>query len=336
MVDSQCRWAVLEATSHGLVQHRLDCCEFDIAAVTTIGTDHLDFHGDRENYILAKARLFQFLGESSGKGIAKTAVLNADDPEFERLRRTVRGRVVSYGLNQTADLWVSDRDVRGWNSAFTLHTPGGSIATEVRGPAIFSVQNALAATGVCLAAGLELEQISGGLATWTGAPGRMELVDAGQPFSVVVDFAHSADALQHVLEVLRQHRRGRVIALFGCIGEREHDRRFAMGQVSARYADFTIVTDDNPYTEDRDEIIREIVRGLEASGKRRGHDFAVIPDRRQAIAHALAMAVDDDMVLLAGKGHETQVHLPDGVYDCDDRVVARATLTELVGRPTTS
>jgi UDP-N-acetylmuramoyl-L-alanyl-D-glutamate--2,6-diaminopimelate ligase len=148
----------------------------------------------------------------------------------------------------------------------------------------------------------------------------------------VVDFAHSADALQRVLEVLRERRGGRIFAVFGCIGERERDRRFAMGEVSGRHADFTIVTDDNPYTEDRDEIIQEIVRGLEAAGRRVGHDFTVIRDRREAIAHALAMAVDDDTVLLAGKGHETQVHLPDGVYDCDDLAVARATLFELVGR----
>jgi len=332
MVESECQWAVLEATSHGLVQHRLDCCEFDIAAVTTIGSDHLDFHGSREDYIRAKLRLFQMLDTSVEKGIAKTAVLNADDPEFGRLRGSVRGRVVSYGINKRADLWLSGRDVRGWKTAFTLHTPGGSIEAEVLGPAIFSVQNALAATGVCLSAGLDLDVIADGMATWNGAPGRMELVDEGQPFSVVVDFAHSADALQRVLEVLREHRRGRLIAVFGCIGERERDRRFGMGEVSAQHADFTIVTDDNPYTENRDQILGEIVRGLVAAGKRPGHDFTVIPDRREAIAHALAMAVDDDTVLLAGKGHETQVHLPDGVYDCDDRAVARATLFELVGR----
>jgi UDP-N-acetylmuramoyl-L-alanyl-D-glutamate--2,6-diaminopimelate ligase len=132
--------------------------------------------------------------------------------------------------------------------------------------------------------------------------------------------------------VLRECAGGRIIAVFGCIGERERDRRFAMGEVAARLADFTIVTDDNPYSEDRDQIIREIARGLESVGARSGHDFAVIPDRREAIDHAISMAVDGDAVLLAGKGHETQVHLPNGIYDCDDEAVARATLAELLGR----
>jgi UDP-N-acetylmuramoyl-L-alanyl-D-glutamate--2,6-diaminopimelate ligase len=164
----------------------------------------------------------------------------------------------------------------------------------------------------------------------------MELINEGQPFSVVVDFAHSPDSLQRVLDVLRERTLGRLIALFGCIGERERHRRFAMGAVAARSADFTIVTDDNPYSEDRDEIIAEITRGLEAGGRRRGHDFAVIPDRREAIDHALSMAVDGDTVLLAGKGHETQVHLPEGAYDCDDRAVARTVLRDLAGRPAPS
>jgi UDP-N-acetylmuramoyl-L-alanyl-D-glutamate--2,6-diaminopimelate ligase len=160
----------------------------------------------------------------------------------------------------------------------------------------------------------------------------MELVDEGQPFKVIVDFAHAPGSLERVLDTVRAGVKGRVIAVFGCIGERERDRRAAMGAVAAAQADYTIVTDDNPYTEDRNDIIVAIVAGLEASGKRRGHDFEVIPDRREAIAQAIGMAVDEDVVLLAGKGHESQVHLGDEVYDCDDRVVARGELKRLVGQ----
>jgi UDP-N-acetylmuramoyl-L-alanyl-D-glutamate--2,6-diaminopimelate ligase len=193
------------------------------------------------------------------------------------------------------------------------------------------LSTALAAAAVARAAGIDLNKIAEAIESWPGAPGRMELVDSGQPFRVVVDFAHAPGSLERVLDVLRSGTRGRIIAVFGCIGEREHDRRAAMGAVAAAKADYTIVTDDNPYSEDRQAIIRQIVSGLEGAGKRRGHDFQVIPDRREAIAHALGMAVDEDVVLLAGKGHETEVHLGDEVYECDDRIVARAELKRLAG-----
>jgi UDP-N-acetylmuramoyl-L-alanyl-D-glutamate--2,6-diaminopimelate ligase len=163
----------------------------------------------------------------------------------------------------------------------------------------------------------------------------METVDQGQPFKVVVDFAHAPQSLERVLLALRSRTRGRLIVVFGCIGEREHDRRAAMGRVAAHLADYTIVTDDNPYTEDRNVIIEEIGAGLVDAGRRRGHDFDVIPDRREAIAQALGMAVDEDVVLLAGKGHEKDVHLGDESYPCDDRVVAAAELRQLLGSPST-
>ncbi len=157
----------------------------------------------------------------------------------------------------------------------------------------------------------------------------MEPLDEGQPFSVIVDFAHAPEALRRVLVELRKISRGRTIAVFGCIGERDRERRYAMGRVAAELADYTYVTDDNPYSEDRAAIIEEIVRGLRDSGKKEGHDFIAVPDRREAIAQALAMAADGDVVLLAGKGHERKVHLAGGSYDCDDRDVARRVLQEL-------
>ena len=157
----------------------------------------------------------------------------------------------------------------------------------------------------------------------------MERVDEGQPFTVVVDFAHAPESLRRVLTEMRSANRGRIIAVFGCIGERDRERRYAMGRVAAELADYTYVTDDNPYSEDREAIIAEIARGLREAGKREGHDFSTVPDRREAIAQALAMAVDEDVVLLAGKGHEREVHLPGGSYECDDREVARRVLREL-------
>jgi UDP-N-acetylmuramoyl-L-alanyl-D-glutamate--2,6-diaminopimelate ligase len=157
----------------------------------------------------------------------------------------------------------------------------------------------------------------------------MELIDSGQPFTVLVDFAHAPESLRRVLALLRDRSRGRIIVVFGCIGERDKDRRYRMGQVAAESADYTIVTDDNPYSEDRDAIIEEIARGLREAGKRQGHDSALIPDRREAISQALAMAVDGDAVFLAGKGHEREVHLPGSVYPCHDPEVARNVLRDL-------
>jgi UDP-N-acetylmuramoyl-L-alanyl-D-glutamate--2,6-diaminopimelate ligase len=330
-VDTGCGWAVVEATSHGLALHRLDSCEFDIAASTVISSDHLDFHGSVEAYVKAKARLFEMLDTATDKGVPKTAVLNADDPVTETLRKATKASVLTYGLAESADVRATEVEQVGWGSRVQVETSVGRAEITVPKPGPFMVSTALAATGISLAAGLDLEAVARAIESWRGAPGRMEVVDEGQPFKVVVDFAHAPGSLERVLDVLRAGSRGRIIAVFGCIGERERDRRAAMGAVAAANADYTIVTDDNPYTEDRDAIIRDIVSGLEGAGKRRGHDFDVVRDRREAIAQALGMAVDEDVVLLAGKGHETTVHLGDEVYECDDRVVAADEVRRLTG-----
>jgi len=329
MVEAGCRFAVLEATSHGLALHRLDGCEFDVAAMTNVGRDHIDFHRSREEYLAAKGRLFRMLDGSADKGVIKTAVLNADDPAHEYFRSLTRARVVTYGLHSPADVFSEDVRRDGWGVRFRLQTPARSAEARLGRPGEFNVANALAATAIGLSLRLDLDAIVRGLESWPGAPGRMERVDEGQPFTVVVDFAHSPESLRRVLTELRTANRGRIITVFGCIGERDRERRYAMGRVAAELADYTYVTDDNPYSEGREAIIAEIARGLCEAGKREGHDFAAVPDRREAIAQALAMAVDEDVVLLAGKGHEREVHLPGGSYQCDDREVARRVLREL-------
>jgi len=330
MVEAVCRWAVIEATSHGLALHRLDGCEFDIAVITNVGTDHLDFHGTAAEYLAAKGQLFVLLDGSIFKGVEKTAVLNADDPSQGYLHGLTRARTITYGLQSQAEVSAAEVILEGWGSRFLLRTPVGEAWTCIGWPGLFNVSNALATTAVGLAAGLELRAIVQGLSSWPGAPGRMELVDEGQPFSVVVDFAHAPDSLRRALDLLRARFRGRLIAVFGCIGEHDRERRFHMGRVAAEIADYTIVTDDNPYSEDRWQIIEEIAAGLRAAGKREGQDFALVPDRRQAIAQALAMATDEDVVLLAGKGHEQEVHLTGSSYRCDDREVARRVLREML------
>ncbi len=332
MVEAGCRYAILEATSHGLAQHRLAGCEFDVAVMTNVGSDHIDFHGSSEEYLAAKGRLFRMLDEAAEKGLAKTAVLNSDDPTHRYFRSLTRARLVSYGLDAAADITAVDVRSEGWRTRFRLRTPVGETDVRLGRPGAFNVANALAASAAGLTLGLDLASITRGLESWPGAPGRMEPIDEGQPFSIVVDFAHAPESLRRVLGELRAGSRGRIIAVFGCIGERDRDRRYAMGRVAAELADYTYVTDDNPYSEDRDVILTEIARGLREAGRRESHDFAVVPDRREAIAQAVAMAVDEDVVLLTGKGHEREVILADGSYECHDSEVARRLLREMFPR----
>lgn len=328
MVEAGCKLAVIEATSHGLALHRVDECEYDIAALTNIGADHLDFHGSAEEYIAAKSRLFHLLDTSVDKGIAKTAVLNVDDPACPHFRALTRANAVTYGLHD-ADLAAENITYHSSTIGFFMTTSAGSREVLFPKPGLFNVYNALAATGIGLAAGLPLDEIVSALESWPGAPGRMEFIDEGQPYTVLVDFAHAPESLRRVLQLLRESVRGRIIAVFGCIGEHDKARRPGMAHAAADLADYTFITDDNPYSEDRDAILQEIASGMRTAGKREGHDFSVVPDRRDAISQALAMAVDEDAVLLAGKGHEREVHLRDSDYDCDDREVSRRVLRDL-------
>lgn len=340
MVAAGCQWAVIEATSHGLALHRVDECEYDIAALTNIGADHLDFHGSQEEYVAAKARLFQMLDTSVDKGIIKTAILNADDPASARFRSLTKASSVTYSAprgqassltegGEGTNLTAANVSYEGWAVRFQLTTSVGLLDVLFPKPGLFNVYNALAATGIGLAAGISLDEIVPALESWPGAPGRMEFIGEGQPFIVLVDFAHAPDSLRRVLQLLRDTVRGRIIAVFGCIGEHDKARRPGMAQAAAGIADYTFITDDNPYSEDRDAILQDIAAAMRVAGKREGHDFSIVPDRRQAISQAIAMAVDEDSVLLAGKGHEREVHLRDSDYDCDDREVSRRVLRDL-------
>jgi UDP-N-acetylmuramoyl-L-alanyl-D-glutamate--2,6-diaminopimelate ligase len=329
MVETGCEWAVIEATSHGLALHRVDECEYDVAVLTNIGRDHLDFHGSETEYVAAKGRLFEMLDMSVAKGIEKTAVLNEDDETSEYFASRTQARILRYSLYGGAGVEAKDVRAEGWDSRFTLVVGDGQTETVMHRGGRFNVSNALAAAAVATTAGIDLERIAQAISTWPGAPGRMEVIDCGQPFSVIVDFAHAPESLRRVLLLLREHSRGRLIAVFGCIGEHDKERRAGMGQAAAELADYTFITDDNPYSENRDAILEDIASAMRAAGKREGHDFAVVPDRREAVAQAISMAVDEDAVLLAGKGHETEVHLGAETYECDDRVEARRALREL-------
>jgi UDP-N-acetylmuramoyl-L-alanyl-D-glutamate--2,6-diaminopimelate ligase len=326
-------YAVLESTSHGLALHRLDACEYDVAAMTNVTADHLDFHRSREEYLAAKGRLFTMLDESVSKpGVEKVAVLNADDPASGYFRSLTHARAVTYGVQAAADVRAADIRPLDSGSRFRLTTRAGEEEATLGQPGEFNVYNALAAAAVALSQGMGPDDVARGIATFPGVPGRLERIDEGQPFTVVVDFAHAPEALRRVLGFLRERRHGRLIAVFGCIGGRERPRRAGMGRAAAELADFSVLTNDNPFGEDPDAIIAEIVEGLREAGRHEGDHFVAIPDRREAIAHAFAMAVEGDIVLLAGKGHEQSITIGETVIPWDDRQVARELLRELAAR----
>jgi UDP-N-acetylmuramoyl-L-alanyl-D-glutamate--2,6-diaminopimelate ligase len=327
-LESGDQWAVVEASSHGLALHRVDACEFDVAVFTTLGSDHLDFHGTLEEYKAAKGHLFRMLDEAVDKGVPKTAVLNADEPASDFFRGLTAARVVTYGLDAPADVTARQIHAEGPGTAFELTGAFGAMRVKTRLVGRYNVYNCLAAAAAGLSMGLSVEEVKTGLQGVSGVPGRMELIDVGQPFTVVVDFASTPQALANTLGVLRAACRGRLWAVFGCAGERDPGRRDGMGRAAGRLADFVVVTNEDPRSEDPDAIIEAITVGLREAGRTEGSDFVRIPDRRLAIAYAFERARKGDIVLLAGKGSEQTMVFGDEHVPWDERVVARELLEE--------
>jgi UDP-N-acetylmuramoyl-L-alanyl-D-glutamate--2,6-diaminopimelate ligase len=329
--------AVVETTSSGLALHRVAGVEYDLAVITNITSEHIEVHGTWENYRRAKAMLCEAVVPDRTKPldrnqpVPRACVLNRDDPNYEYLFPFCRAPVLSYGI-EAADAGVRADNVRleADGTTFRLHLPGAAPMT-VRTPLVgrFNVSNCLAAIAVAHLHGLDIDLIVDALAAAPSVSGRMERVDAGQPFTVVVDYAHTADSLEKVLQVLRPLTRGRLIAVFGSAGDRDRDKRPKMGAVAARLADFAVITDEDPREEDAAAILREIAEGAEASGARAGKQFVEIVGRREAIATAFARARPGDTVVLAGKGHEQSLIIGREKMPWDDRRVARELLGDL-------
>jgi len=315
MREAGCDSAVLEVSSHALALKRVQECRFKVAVFTNLTRDHLDFHGDMESYFAAKRELFASLLRPDG-----WAILNADDPRAEDLAAASRGRVWTYALDGQADVVARDLELGLKGSSFTALTPRGEIA--LRSPLLgrFNVSNLLAALAAGLALDLPAETLGASLGSFPGVAGRMERVEAGQPFTVIVDYAHTDDALRSLLEAVRELGPRRVITVFGCGGDRDRSKRPLMGAVAARMSDAVVLTSDNPRSEPPEAILDEIQRGMNG---RRADDRHVIPDRREAIARALSLAEAGDAVVIAGKGHETQQVLRDRSVPFDDRQVVR-------------
>jgi UDP-N-acetylmuramoyl-L-alanyl-D-glutamate--2,6-diaminopimelate ligase len=330
MVDRGCGACVMEVSSHALALKRVDGIRFAAGVFTNLTRDHLDFHGDMDSYFVTKRRLFDLLAADGA------AIVNVDDPRGRSLL-DVNRRVVSYGIDRTADVMPGPLSFSLAGLAFEARTPRGPIA--VRSPLVGrpNVYNILAATATAVALGLPADAIERALAALRGVPGRFEIVSAGSDdITVVVDYAHTDDALKNLLETARPLAPRRLITVFGCGGDRDRSKRPLMGAVVARLSDIVIVTSDNPRSEDPRRIVEDIMRGIQPSNGRTGstHALLKILDRRQAIERAIRTANPGDMVLLAGKGHERTQVIGERVLPFDDAAVAREALDERRARRT--
>ncbi len=321
MVRSGRRAAAVEVASHALAQERVGGVHFRVAAFTNLTQDHLDFHGTWEAYRDAKAKLFERVDPGG------LTVVNRDDPHGAYMASRSRAPVVTYGLRPQAAVRAEDVRVDPEGCRFQAITPAGRATVRLRLSGRFNVYNALCAMAVGLHWGIPPEQAAEALAQVSAIPGRFERVDAGQPFLVVVDYAHTPDGLAHVLGTAREISRGRVIAVFGCGGDRDRGKRPLMGRVAAQLADHVVVTSDNPRSEDPLRIVQEIVEGVRAPGAHATYE--VEPDRAAAIRRAVSLAKAGDAVLICGKGHETVQIFADRSVPFDDREVAREALREL-------
>lgn len=321
MVDRGISSVAMEVTSHALVLGRVEGIRYTSAVFTNLTQDHLDFHEDMNAYFDAKSSLFT-------PEKAAMAAINVDDPYGERLSNETSLPLLTYAASAEADVHAIDVSLGATGSIFTATTPDGEIAiqTSLVGP--FNVSNCLAAIASSLQVGIDLETIARGIKALTAVPGRFESIDAGQPFTVVVDYAHTPDSLHNVLTAARRvatHGGGRVVCVFGCGGDRDRSKRPLMGIAAARHSDVVVVTSDNPRSEDPEAIIGQILEGI-ATERPEGPDASLV-DRREAIAFALDTAREGDVVVVAGKGHETGQQFSDRTIPFDDRSVVREELS---------
>lgn len=317
MILQGCRAATMEVTSHGLHQGRMDHIDYDVAIYTNLSLDHLDYHKTMEEYCHVKGRLFRELGSSKAKAKA-TAVVNRDDSWCSKIIEGCKAPIITYGIGVGADLYASDVVLNAHGTSFNVHYRGEKVALTWPFIGRFNVYNGLAAIAVGLIKGVPLPQITAIMANAPQVAGRLEQVDNPAGLSIFVDYAHKPDALKNVLECLREVSKGRIITVFGCGGDRDRSKRPLMAQVSESLSDYTIVTSDNPRTENPVAIVEEIIQGYKDKSR-----YFVELDRRLAIAKALEVARPGDTILIAGKGHETSQTFLHHTVPFDDRLVVK-------------
>jgi UDP-N-acetylmuramoyl-L-alanyl-D-glutamate--2,6-diaminopimelate ligase len=313
MLKAGAKYMVIETSSHALDQNRLAAIDFKVAAFTNLTGDHLDYHKTKEEYLAAKTKLFAALSPKA------VAILNKQSPEAEQIAENTKAKILWYAIDEPADITarVESMDVNG--TAFTLKYTGRSFLVKTPMLGLHNVSNHLAAAGLCLAVGFDLDTVANGLSALQGVPGRLEKVGWNGDFTVLVDYAHTDDALKNVLSTLKPLCKGSLRVIFGCGGDRDRTKRPRMAKVVEQLADFVIVTNDNPRTEKPQDIINEIIVGFENP---RSSKITVEPDREKAIALVVKTARKDDIVLIAGKGHEDYQIIGKQKLPFSDKIVA--------------
>jgi UDP-N-acetylmuramoyl-L-alanyl-D-glutamate--2,6-diaminopimelate ligase len=339
MVEAGLTHVVLETTSHGWAQHRIDACEFDIGVITNITHEHLDEHGSYESYRAAKAQLFACLGRTISKpqGNPRLAILNRDDSSYEYLKQAATGRKISYGMDEDSDVRASN--VREGSGGITFVAEGNGFRVDITSPLLgrYNVSNCLAALcATAIGLGVDPPSAARGIQTLTLVEGRMERIEMGQDFVAIVDFAHTPNALKVTLEAARRllgasGSSGRVIAVFGSAGLRDRQKRRMMAEMSARLADLTVLTAEDPRTESLTQILAEMAEGAVSAGGVEQETFWRIPDRGEAIRFAINHARKNDIVLACGKGHEQSMCFGQVEHTWDDRTAVRAAIAERLG-----
>ncbi|WP_226578483.1 UDP-N-acetylmuramoyl-L-alanyl-D-glutamate--2,6-diaminopimelate ligase [Halobacillus litoralis] len=326
MRQARVNQAVMEVSSHALDQGRVYGCDFDIAVFTNLTRDHLDYHENFDDYLRAKSLLFAQLGNGYNKDREKFAVINKDSPVAKKFIKSTSQGLLTYGIYEEADIKAEDYTMSETGTSFVMSTPIGSVNINSPLMGLFSIYNMLAAAGAAVLAGVPLKTIQRSFEQTKGVRGRFEPVRQGQDFGVVIDYAHTPDSLQNVLQTVNDLTRGAITVVVGCGGDRDRSKRSLMAQVSVNYADRVIFTNDNPRSEDPKQIFRDMTTHLKGS-------YEVIDDRKEAIRKALTTANTSDIVLIAGKGHETYQEINGVRYHFDDCEVAREILREMKERP---
>ena len=323
MVQENVEYCVMEVSSHALALGRVSGVEFDTAVFTNLTQDHLDFHKTFENYLAAKCKLFEQVSASDQVKDNKGAVINIDDSYGHRVMEKTTAPTITYSTLGKGTLNASDVHMSTKNSQYTVNYKGESYPVSMNTTGLFNVYN-----GACLQEGISMEAIDTALKTFSSVPGRFELIEEGQDFAVVVDYAHTPDGLQNILETAKAIKENRIIIVFGCGGDRDATKRPIMGRIAAEYGDKIYVTSDNPRTEDPVQIVKDVEVGVKEA-LRDGTSYEVIVDRREAINHAIHDAKAGDIVIIAGKGHENYQILKNETIHFDDREEARKALKEI-------
>lgn len=318
MRDEGCDALVMEVSANALTLKRVYGVEFDVGIFTNFSQDHLDFYGTMDNYFAAKEQMFTC-------GMVKTAVFNADDDRVEGVRAD--SPVTYFGVADHKQIYAADIDLLERGISYTLCAEGRRIPVRLRLAGLFNVYNSMAAACAAMALGCTDAQIAEGLAAVQSVPGRIELLPTDTPYRVILDHAHSPASLENILKAVRQMTQGRMIVLFGCGGDRDHEKRPIMGRIAGELADYTIITSDNPRSEEPMDIIGQIEAGIRGSGA----DYTVIENREQAIRQGLAMARPGDTLILAGKGHETYQEIKGVKRPFDERLIVARLLAEGAG-----